>query len=191
MDIDRMRYIIDTSSLLSLVRYYEPFDSGNEILIPHIEELFKNKLVLLKAIKEEAERVAQGKIIQKLPFLNKIQPEKDIDIITEKQHRRIDDKWCVKRQREEINNDGYSIKKSEEFKKGDFQLILFALAKKEKNNIVTIVTEESTRLNDRKLFKKIPMICQSELIRCITLPAMLKKLNLNITYTWLPVVRDD
>ena len=183
MDIDRMRYIIDTSSLLSLVRYYEPFDSGNEILIPHIEELFKNKLVLLKAIKEEAERVAQGKVIQKLPFLSTVSTEGNIDV-TREQHEKIDNNWSVRQQKNKLNRDEYNEQKNKEIKRGDFQLILFALAKKEKNNIVTIVTEESARLNDQKLFKKIPMICKFEVIPCITLPTMLKKLNLNITYTW-------
>ena len=65
-----MRVVIDTSSLLALVRYYLPFDEDDEL-----KNLFKAKIesghiIILDKVFIESKRVSKGIILDKLDFLN-------------------------------------------------------------------------------------------------------------------------
>jgi hypothetical protein len=74
------KYIIDTSSLLHLVRYYIPFD-GNKILYKFFEQKLKStNFVLLKRVFEECEKVSGGLVIKKLDFLKSVEKEKDLSV---------------------------------------------------------------------------------------------------------------
>ena len=78
-----------------------------------------------------------------------------------------------------VNKSGYEEAKTREIEEGaDFQLVFAAMNIKES----IIVTEESKSVNDKKLFKKIPLICEHEKIPCIALPEMLKKVGIGIEY---------
>lgn len=64
-----MTVVIDTSSLLSLVRYYLPFDSEDKL-----KQLFQTKvecgeIVVLDKVAEECGYVAGGIVLEQLPFL--------------------------------------------------------------------------------------------------------------------------
>ena len=65
-----MKAIIDTSSLLSLVRYYLPFDQ-KAILFDFIKSEFENgNLILIDAVYEECEYFSQGLVLKTLNYLN-------------------------------------------------------------------------------------------------------------------------
>jgi hypothetical protein len=64
-----MRIIIDTSSLLALVKYYRPFDKENSL-----KEYFKNKIdsgniLLIDKVFDESQYLSKGLIIKDLDFL--------------------------------------------------------------------------------------------------------------------------
>ena len=64
-------------------------------------------------------------------------------------------------------------------KEADYQLITVALKVKELHPAMEclIVTEESRKKNDGKLFMKIPEICDIEGLDCINLVELLQKLG--------------
>ncbi len=64
-----MRVLIDTSSLLSLVRYYLPFDKKG-ILFEVIKSKFiSGEIILLDAVYQECKFVSLGAILKKLDYL--------------------------------------------------------------------------------------------------------------------------
>lgn len=64
-----MKAVIDTSSLLSLVRYYLPFDKKG-ILFGAIKDKFlSGELVLLDSFLEECKFVSQKVVLKKLEYL--------------------------------------------------------------------------------------------------------------------------
>ncbi len=180
-----MKFVIDTSSLLSFVRYYHAHDEKN-VLKDYIESLFlsesEGSLVLLESVFEEIKGVAQGLVIKTLPFLReenfKKKIHKNLDVETDKLHRKIDNLWFNKKS---VRDEFHPETKRKAIKGADFQLIFYAL--KYKKEGVVVVTEESKHSNDGKTFKKIPMICEYEKIIYRTLPEMLDKCELQVTYS--------
>ena len=64
-----MIVVIDTSSLLSLVRYYLPFDKNN-ILFDLIKSKVENgEIIVLDKVFNESSYTAKGVVIEKLDFL--------------------------------------------------------------------------------------------------------------------------
>ncbi len=184
------KYLIDTSSLISLARYYAPFDE-EKILYTAIHKMFiDHKCVLLESVFNEAKNVAKGIITKTYVFLKDIPREKNISVIPPPLHIKIDNNWAVKLHNKIDNNWAvisqkaklaaaeYETRKKKEIEKADFQLIF--MAQNQKN--CTIVSEESKKENDQKLFKKIPLICKDEEITCIRLPEMMKANGIHIEY---------
>lgn len=183
-------YLIDTSSLLNLVRYYLPFDDQNK-LYGFVENQFKAKnFIMLTAIYEECKGVSNGLVLEKLKFLK----DKDIKKLqnktaTQKLHNLLDNNWHVPEQKNKLDNHEFTTKKQKFLKSGDCQLIFHAINIRIENknksikNEVIIVTEESSSSNDNKLFKKIPLICKQEEIKCRSLPQLLEDLEVGIDFT--------
>jgi hypothetical protein len=64
-----MTVVFDTSSLLSLVRYYLPFDS-KQILYSFVKEKIQNgEFVIIDKVLEECEKTSKGIVISTLEFL--------------------------------------------------------------------------------------------------------------------------
>lgn len=64
-----MIVLIDTSSLISLVRYYLPFDK-NQTLYNFIKNKIESKKILiLDKVYEECEYTAKGIVLKELEFL--------------------------------------------------------------------------------------------------------------------------
>ena len=61
--------IIDTSSLLSFVRYYLPFDSKGVLRGFLVDQVRQGAIVILDAVWEECQYVAKGIVVQELPEL--------------------------------------------------------------------------------------------------------------------------
>ena len=174
------KYIIDTSSLLALVRYYDTFDSRKK-LYRKIEEMFVEKrFLLINNVLKESGWVANGVILKTYRFLNlkkKITPIKSHTPISNELHKKIDQDWVIQKNKK-VNNLEYEEAKTREVEeRADFQLVFTAMDIK-----AAIVTEESKSMNDQKLFKKIPLICEHEKIPCIALPEMLQKVGIGIEY---------
>ena len=181
-------YLIDTSSLISLVRYYNPFDRDKK-LRRKIQKMFiTEQCFLLESVLNEAKRVSQGIVLQTYDFLSKeekgekkINLIKNVSPIPDECHERIDATWAIQDRKDKIKSQEYSERKEKEIQQADFQLI-FTVKYNNKCKEAIIVTEESKSINDSKDFKKIPAICEIENIPCITLPEMLKKAGIQLEY---------
>lgn len=186
-----MRYLMDTSSLISLARYYLEFE--NDKLI----ELFKGKFqsgefVLLDAVYLECKRTAKGIGLEKLPFLMekaflkacKI-PEDTEFLIPSKQkqfyHFVLNDftNPSVKRS---ISKDQFEILKEGFFKSADFKLVLRAWNGEhmDDHRKCCIVTEETLTPNDHKLYRKIPKMCDLAGLAVMNLRDLLKQFRMNV-----------
>lgn len=179
-----MKVIIDTSSLLSLVRYYLPFDNKTK-LFDFIKSEFKNgNLIIIDAVYDECVFTSQGLVFKSLHYLiekdfkkNFKLPFKTKDLIppsTKKFYNLLDDKFRTPLSRKKLNEAEFEERKKEFLDTADARMIILALIKKNEKEEVVIVTEESESGNDNKDFKKIPAICKILDIKVMTLPEILQ-----------------
>ena len=66
-----MRAIIDTSSLVSLVRYYLPFDEEGKLGCFMERKVSEGRFVILDKVVVECKRFGKGQVINAFPFLDK------------------------------------------------------------------------------------------------------------------------
>lgn len=64
-----MNVVIDTSSLLSLVRYYLPFDNDDKLKKLIQAKVESGEIIVLDKVAEECGYVAGGVVLKDLPFL--------------------------------------------------------------------------------------------------------------------------
>lgn len=154
-----MKGIIDTSSLLSLVRYYLPFDKNGK-LIAAIQALFTSgEIIVIDKVVGEAKYNSKGIVLEKLPFIL-LQPKlivKTDNILPNKKFFNcLDNQFCnqVIKRGKNLNEAEFDVLKNQFVNGADAKMILYALGISVFNPI--IVTEESSSENDNKLFKKNP-----------------------------------
>lgn len=188
-----MNAIIDTSSLMALVRYYLPFDKDNAL-----KGLFQNyfesgSLVIIDKVVEEAGYQAQGLIIDSLEFLSQYsecakQVHSTVDLLPYQRFiNRLDNEFCdkdfIKAKGLHENRAQYEVARKNYLDSADAKIILYADKENRKNsgslfsseNRIWVITEETPYGNDNKPFKKIPAICKLMDIDCCTLPVFMKK----------------
>jgi hypothetical protein len=172
-----MKALMDTSSLLAIVRYYLPFDDSG-VIKQKIQAKFESgEILLLDKVLAESKFVAQGIILKELDFVD---PKsslivKTADLVPSKKfYNLLENSFCNKDivRLKGITAVEFETEKSRFLSTADASLILYALSIKESAPI--IVTEESKASNDSKVFKKIPENCKSIDITCCTLPQFLK-----------------
>jgi len=184
-----MKVIIDTNSLLSLVRYYLPFDK-NSILYDFIKyKIEKGEIVIIDKVLEECSYNSKGLVIQKLSYLEdksflklaKLPFKTDTLIAPSpaKFLRQIDNQFVnsiVLKQRK-LTDVEYENQKNYFLEDADMKLILLCLnlIRDGIDNEIILVTEESESSNDNKLFKKIPAICRELNIKTMSIPELLEK----------------
>lgn len=183
-----MRALIDTSSLLSLVKYYLRFDKKG-VLFEVIKRKFETgEIILLDAVYEECKYVGQKAILIKLDYLedkdflkeNKIIVKTDdlIPLAPVKFLNQLKNQFVANQfQFRKLTEAELEVKKKEFMESADAKLIMYAqrLIKENPEEEFYLVTEETSSANDLKLFKKIPAICNILGIRVITLPELLEK----------------
>lgn len=178
-----MKVIIDTSSLLSLVRYYLPFDKKTK-LFEFIKKEFENgNLILIDAVYEECDYTSKGIVLKTLEYLNekgfkkhyKI-PVKSKDLLPpspKKFYNLLNDNFRTPLSRT-LNDAEFEERKKEFLETADARMIILALIKKSEKEDISIITEETEIANDHKAFKKIPAICKILDINVMTLPELLE-----------------
>lgn len=183
-----MRALIDTSSLLSLVRYYLPFDKKG-VLFEVVKRKFETgEIILLDAVLEECKFVGQKAILNKLDYLedkdflkeNKIIVKTDdlIPLAPVKFLNQLKNQFRANQfQFRKLTEGEFEVKKKEFMDSADAKLIMYGqrLIKENPEVEIYLVTEETSSPNDLKLFKKIPFICAVLGIPVITLPQLLEK----------------
>lgn len=183
-----MRALIDTSSLLSLVRYYLPFDKKG-VLFEVVKRKFETgEIILLDGVYEECKFVGKKAILKKLDYLedkaflkeNKIIVKTDdlIPLAPVKFLNQLKNQFVANQyQFRKLTEAEFEVKKKEFMDSADAKLIMYAqrLLKENPEEEFYLVTEETSSANDLKLFKKIPAICDILGIPVISLPELLEK----------------
>ncbi|MGV8964440.1 MAG: DUF4411 family protein [Candidatus Saccharimonadaceae bacterium] len=179
-----MKVIIDTCSLISLARYYMPFDS-QETLFKYIKTEFEDQsLIIIDAVYRECEYSSQKLVLKSLKYLSEkdFQNNFKIPVKTEdllppspsKFYNLLDNNFRTKSSRILTDAEFETLKKSY-LESADAKIILYALIRKSKKEEIIVVTEETEFGNDNKAFKKIPAICKILEIEVMSLPELLLK----------------
>jgi hypothetical protein len=181
-----MRAVIDTSSLLALVRYYLPFDKDDSLKKFIKGKIDSGEIIILDKVVEESKYQAQGIVLKVLDFLppKSIQTKSNELLPNPKFFNMLENQFCVQVQRKKITAVEFESKKKEYLESTDAKLLLYCLKDKGTLEIdkSILVTEETNSENDGKVFKKLPAICSVLEIEHCNLPSLFKdhfKMNLS------------
>ena len=184
-----MKVVIDTSSLLSLVRYYLPFDKQKILFETVKSKIAKGEILVIDKIIDECIYTSKGIVLETLSFLT----DKDFNktyklpLNTEfilppapaKFYRMVDNNFVVAVQRKRLNETQYDSLKNDFMNSADMKMILTSLKLKSENPIeeIFLVTEETETSNDNKVFKKIPAICSQLELQTMNIQQLIVKLE--------------
>lgn len=174
-----MKTVIDTSSLVSLVRYYLPFDKEGKLTAFIEERIEAKKLIVLEQVVTECKRQGKGQVVKALPFIDKPKNKTDVLNVSVKKSlfNMIDNNFIIGSIAGKLPPAEYQLEREKFVNTADFAMVLYAYSVKDKEEVV-IVTEETGYSNDRKPFKKIPGICETIGVRTLTLPTFLAENNI-------------
>lgn len=175
--------VIDTSSLLSMVRYYLPFD-GNDVLIDLLKsKILAKEIIVIDKVHGECKLQSQGIVLEKLQFLseNGFQkqaktPYNTSDLIAPnpaKILRQVDSNFANLQliNAKQLTPAEYEVEKSKFVDGADFKQVILCLKLKNDSPLfdVILITEESKYSNDQKYFKKLPAICEQLGIKTLSI----------------------
>lgn len=170
-----MTVLIDTSSLLSLVRYYLPFDKSG-ILFKFIQEkIEKREVIVLDKVFEECKYTSKGLVLERLDYLKDKKNHEKTDLVlpSKKFFNQLENNFINGSAKNKLTSVEFENRKDEFLESADAKLILYSLQKVEDD--IVIVSEESESNNDNKAFKKLPSICKFLDLEIITLPELIEK----------------
>jgi len=168
-----MTETIDTSSLLSLARYYLPFDR-NKILFNLIESKIQSKEILvLDKVYNECEYTSKGLVIKSLPYLKSKKNQINTAglLPTKKFFNQLENQFINGTVKNRLTKVEFEEEKNRFLNSADAKLLLYSLNNKKEGMV--IVSEETAAQNDNKYFKKLPAICKILNLKIKTLPEML------------------
>ncbi len=181
-----MRAVIDTSSLVSLVRYYLPFDNKGILFKLIKEKLLKGEIIIIDAVHEECKYVSQKIVLKSLDYLadkeflreSKLLVKTDdlIPLAPTRFMNMVNNQFVANQfQFKKLSEAQFEVQKNNFMGSADAKLIMYCqhLIKDNREEEIYLVTEESISTNDLKLFKKIPAICKILGIKVIGLPELL------------------
>ena len=182
-----MKVVIDTSSLLSLVRYYLPFDKKTILFEAIKSKIANGEILIIDKIIDECEYTSKGIILTTLAFLtdktfNKahklpLNTEFILPPAPAKFYRQVDNQFVNGVQKNRLTETQYDSVKNDFMNSADMKLILTSLTLKKDNPTeeIFLVTEETEVSNDNKVFKKIPAICSQLDIETINIQQLIDK----------------
>lgn len=189
-----MKIVIDTNSLLSLVRYYLPFDNEHHLIDFFQSKIASGNIVIIDKVYQQCQYQAKGLILEKLDFLTEKvflkeskQPFKTSDLLIpnpKKFFHLLDSNFVnsiVKKQKK-ITDAEFEVQKESFLEDTDMKLVIAALNFIQKGEDVLLITEETSSSNDNKLFNKIPLICSELKIGTKTLPELIVMFNDEIKF---------
>lgn len=182
-----MKVVIDTNSLLSLVRYYLPFDK-NRILFQFFKKKIEiGEIIIIDKVFQECTYNSKGIVFTKLDYLNDNTflkkakaPFKTDSLLAPspaKFLRQLENQFVntlVRKQRK-LTDTEFENQKNSFLNDADMKQIILCLNLLKDGEKVVLVTEETESSNDNKLFKKIPAICKEINVETMTLPELLAK----------------
>jgi hypothetical protein len=183
-----MKVVIDTNSLLSLVRYYLPFDKKGVLFNFFKTKIEKGEIIIIDKVLEECTYNSKGLVLEKLPYLTdkaflktaKL-PYKTGSLLvpnTKQFFHQLSNVFVnnIVKKSQGLSDVEFENRKSALFiESADMKQVILSLNLKAKGERVILVTEETESSNDNKLFKKIPVICKELEIETMTLPELITK----------------
>jgi flagellar biosynthesis/type III secretory pathway chaperone len=182
-----MKAVIDTSSLLSLVRYYLPFDKSDILFNLIRTKIETGEIIILDAVLQECRFVSKKLVVNKLTYLvdKEFQKVYQVPVKTDellpispgKFLNMLKNQLTISNQLRRLTDAEFEVQKSRYMESADAKMIMYCqhLMKDFPDDEVCIVTEETNSGNDLKLFKKIPSICQILEVPVLSLPDLLNK----------------
>lgn len=180
-----MKVVIDTSSLLSLVRYYLPFDKKRVLFEFFRKKIETGEIIVIDQVLQECTYNSKGIVLSTLKYLgdksfqkaNKV-PYKTDDLFApspSKFLRQVENQFVntVVRKQQNITETEFEILKDAFLRGADTRQVILCLNIQKGEEKVVLVTEETETNNDNKLFKKLPAICRELEIESMTLPELL------------------
>ncbi|MCD4772783.1 MAG: DUF4411 family protein [Bacteroidales bacterium] len=184
-----MKVVIDTSSLLALVRYYLPFDDKNVLFDFFKKKILNKEIIILDKVVEECKYTSKGIVIKTLDYINDKKNKVNTSNLlpTKKFYNQLENQFVYGSVKNKLSPTEFENMKNHFLQSADAKLILYSLDYKKSNEIfedgVIIVTEETSTENDNKFIKKIPQICNILDLEVKTLPDLLSILDgININY---------
>lgn len=171
-----MIIVIDTSSLLSLIRYYLPFDKQN-ILFEFIKtKIETGKIIVLDKVFEECKYTSKGIVVESLDYLkSKKNQVKTTELLpTTKFFNQLENQFINGSVKNRLSNVEFENRKDAFLESADVKLLLYGLSQRNSSEKLIIVSEETAVSNDNKSFKKLPAICHILNLEIITLPKLLE-----------------
>ena len=182
-----MKVVIDTNSLLSLVRYYLPFDKKGILFQFFKKKIEIGEIIIIDKVLQECTYNSKGIVLTTLDYLNdkaflktaKV-PYKTDSILAPspaKFLRQVENQFVntVIRKQRKLTDTEFDNQKNAFLNDADMRQIILCLNLLKDGEKVVLVTEETENSNDNKLFKKIPAICKELNISTLTLPELLVK----------------
>lgn len=182
-----MKVIIDTNSLLSLVRYYLPFDKKRVLFKFFQSKIEKGEIIIIDKVFQECTYNSKGIVLTILDYLNdktflksaKV-PYKTDSLIAPspaKFLRQVENQFVnsVVRGQRKLTETEFENQKNTFLNGADMRQIILCLNLIKDGEKIVLVTEETESSNDNKLFKKIPAICKELEIETMTLPELIAK----------------
>ena len=184
-----MKVVIDTSSLLSLVRYYLPFDKKTILFDALKSKIANGEILVIDKIIDECAYTSKGIVLTSLEFLtdktfnktNKLPLNSEFILppAPAKFYRQVDNQFVNGVQKNRLTETQYDSIKNDFMNSADMKLILTSLnlIKDNLNEDIFLVTEETEVSNDNKVFKKIPTICSQLGIQTINIQQLVDKFD--------------
>ena len=184
-----MKVVIDTSSLLSLVRYYLPFDKKGLLFEIIKTKISEGEILVIDKIIDECEYTSKGIVLFTLSFLTDktFNKKNKLPLNTEfilppapaKFYRQVDNQFVNGVLKNRLTETQYDSVKNDFMNSADMKLILTSLNLKKDFAMeeIFLVTEETEVSNDNKVFKKIPAICSQLSIETINIQQLIDKLD--------------
>ena len=171
-----MTIVIDTSSLVALVRYYLPFDKDDSLKKYINRKIDIGTIIIVDKVYEESKYISKGFVLNGLNLVkNKSLGTKEI-LPNAKFFNQLENQFCYGIQKNRLNAAEFEVEKNKFLESADAKQVLYCLRNKNPLGIDNpiLVTEETKSENDSKLFKKLPEICSMLDIEHCTLPSLLK-----------------
>jgi len=182
-----MKVVIDTNSLLSLVRYYLPFDKKGVLYQFFKKKIEIGEIIIIDKVFEECTYNSKGTVLSTLNYLTDKEflksakvPFKSDSLLAPspaKFLRQVESQFVntIVRKQRNLTDTEFENQKNTFLNNADMKQIILCLNLQKEGEKVVLVTEETESSNDNKLFKKIPAICKELNIDTLTLPELLEK----------------
>lgn len=173
-----MKAVIDTSSLMALVRYYLPFDKDDSLKDFIQKKVESKEIIIIDKVVIESKRNAKGVIAKSLEFIeDKKNQTKTESLLPEPSFLRdLENRLCYASRKNTLTETEFENRKQAFLEDADAKLILFCLSNKGGLDLdkLILVTEETKTDNDGKPFKKLPEMCNLLNIEHCSLPTLLE-----------------